>query len=245
MTDNTAQNNTFDFKQAFRSVSQSDRRRAVNFLGAAGVTFAVLLLSRILWLFEPILDLIYYGTLSEIIYYIVLGVLFTVYIVCLNVYLKRTSAERMFLPNKEPLSLTRLLIIIAIGAVTVFITAAVFKFKLKVQLEMGTGVTMATALTNIAVYFYYAFHLWLGLTAAELVRRGLTILLPSKHPVPWGALFLVAVFGVFELIFELGTTTHMYPWLYFFFTFAYAAIFEASDHRYHVTYWTSIIIMVL
>lgn len=234
-----------DFKQAFLSVPASEKRRAYIMLGAAGVTLALLLLSRLIWLFEPLLDKIYYGTLSEIVYYIILGALFTVFIICLNIFLKKYCGERMFLPKKTHVSVAQALGIIAIGAVTVFIAGASFKFKLKLQLEMGTGVTMATALTNIAVYFYYAFHLWLGLTAAALVQKALTILIPSKYDLPWGAIFLVAVFGVLELIFELGTTPHMYPWLYYLFTYAYAAIFVLSDYSYHLTYWASVIILVL
>lgn len=234
-----------DCKQAFASVPTDEKRRAFIMLGAAGVTTALLLLSRLIWLFEPILDYIYYGTLSEIVYYIILGVLFTVYIVLLNIFLKKYCDERMFLPKKTHVSVEQALGIIAIGAVTVFIAGASFKFKLKLQLEMGSGVTMATALTNIAVYFYYAFHLWLGLTAAALVQKALTVLIPSKYELPWGAIFLVTVFGLLELIFELGTTPHMYPWLYYLFTYAYAAIFVLSRYSYHLTYWASVVILVL
>lgn len=232
-------------RAAYLSVPQSEKRNAFVMLAAAGVTLAVLFLSRLIWLFEPLLDKIYYGTLSEIVYYIILGVLFTAFIVSLNLFLKRQCGLRMFLPQKTKLSVTRALGIIAVGAVTVFIAGASFKFKLKLQLEMGTGVTMATALTNIAVYFYYAFHMWLGLTAAALVQRALTVLLPAKYYIPWGAIFLVTIFGLTELALELGTTTHLYPWLYYLFTYAYAAVFVISGNSFHVTYWASVIIMVL
>ena len=234
-----------DFRDAYRSVDADKKRKAFIMLGAAGAAMAVLLISRLLWLFEPLLDKIYYGTLSEIIYYIMLAVLFVPFVIGLNIFVKRYTAERIFLPQKKSLSFTRALGIITIGAVTVFIAGAVFDFKLKIQLEMGMGVTIASALTNITVYFYYALHLWLGLTAAALVQRALTVLFPAKYEVPWGAIFLVAVFGITELILEYATTDHMYPWLYYMFTYAYAAIYVLSGHSFHLTYWASVVILVL
>ena len=234
-----------DFRAAFYSVSPADKTRAFLMLGAAGVTIAVVLLSRLIWLFEPILDKIYYGTLSEIVYYIIIGVLFTGYIVGLHFFTKKMCGERIFIPKKTEVDIPRTLGVIAVAAIVVFFTSAGFKFKLKFQVEMGTGVTMATALTNIAVYFYYAFHLWLGLAAAELVQRAVSILLPAKYTVPWGAIFLVTVYGLLELIFEFGTTPHLYPWLYYLFTYAYAAIYVLTDYSFHLTYWASIVILVM
>lgn len=234
-----------DAAEAYRSVPAAEKRRAFIMLGAAGVTLAAVFLTRLLWLFEPVLDLIYYGTLSETIYYITLGVLSTVYIVFLNIFVKKYCGERIFLPRKGEMSITSLLAMIAVAAVTVFVTSAGFGFKLKLQVEMGTGVTMATALVNIAVYFYYAFHLWLALAAATLVQRALSVLVPAKFTVPWGSVMLVAVFGVLELVFEAGTTDHLYPWLYFLFTFVYALAFELSEHRFHTTFWFAVVVMVL
>lgn len=234
-----------DFVSAFRAVDKADKVKAYFMLGAAGVTIAFLLLSRLIWLFEPVLDLIYYGTLSEIIYYIILGVLYTAFIVGLHIFVKKMCGVRIFIPRKTKMDVPRALGVIAVGAIAVFFVSMGFKFKLKLQIEMGSGVTMATALTNIAVYFYYAFHLWLGLAAAALVQRALSIILPAKYDVPWGAIFLVTVFGLLELIFEAGTTNHLYPWLYYFLTYAYAAIFVLTRHSFHLTYWASIIILVL
>lgn len=234
-----------NIKHSFGTVSEKDKRRAFTMLAAAGVTTAVLLLSRLIWLFEPLFDKIYYGTLSEITYYILLIVIFTTFVILLNNYLKKNCDEHLFLPKKQKIGYVRALGAIAVGVVAVFITGALFGFKTKIEIEMGTGVTMATALTNIAVYFYYAVHFWLGLTAAELIQRALTLLMPTKHTMPWGAVFIVAVYGVLELIFELATTTHLYPWLYFAYTYAYAAIYVITNHSFHLTYWASVIIMVL
>ncbi len=234
-----------DFRVANRAVPPSEKRKAYGMLVAAGVTLAVLFLSRLIWYLEPALDKVYYGTLSEILYYIIIGVLFTAYIVGLNICVKKACGTRMFKPKKPQMTITRALGVIAVAAVAVFIASASFKFKLKLQIEMGTGVTMATALTNIAVYFYYAFHLWLGLAAAALVQRAMTILVPAKYSLPWGSIFLVAVFGLLEFVCELELTDHLYPWMYYLFTLAYAAVFELTDHSFHLTYWTSVAILVL
>ncbi len=233
------------FRDAYMSVPASEKTRAFTMLGAAGATTLVLFLSRLFWLFKPLLDKIYYGTLSEVVYYIFLGVLCTVYIIVLNNYLKKHCELRMFLPKTEKMTIPQALGIIAICAAAVFVASAAFGFKTKIQLEMGNGVTMAQALTNISVYFYYAFHMWLALAAATLVQRGLTLLFPAKHTLPWGAIFLVTVFGLVELVLELGTTDHVYPWLYYLFTYVYAGVFVLADYRFHVTYWASIVVMVL
>ena len=233
------------FIKAYDSVPQAQKTRAFTMLVCAGITFAVLLLSRLFWLFKPLLDKIYYGTLSEVVYYIFLFVLCIAFCIVLDRYLKKHCDERIFEIRKQKMTIPQALAIIAVAAAAVFIANAALRFKTKIQLEMGSGVTMAQALTNIAVYFYYACHLWLGLTAATLVQRALTVLSPAKHEMPWGAIFLVTAFGLIELTLELTSTRHMFPWMYYLFTYVYAAIFVLAEHRFHVTYWASFIVMVL
>ena len=254
MPQNTEQNSTIaapteprpaDFKAAFASVPAAEKRRAYVMLIAAGITLAVLFLSRLFWLFKPLFDLVYYGTLPIILYYIVLVIVFTVFIILLNHYLKKLCSCRLFLPQKKTMDVPRTLAVIVVGAIAMLCVSAGFKFKVKIQVEMGTGVTMATALINLAVYIYYGLHLWLGLTAAALVQRALTTLLPTKYSVPWGAIFLVTVFGLTEFALEAWTTTHLYPWLYYILTYAYAVVWELTDHSFHLTYWACIVIMVL
>lgn len=235
-----------DFKWAFAKVPQGDRRTAYTMLIAAGITLGVLFLSRLFWLFKPLYDLVYYGTLPIVLYYIVLVVVFTVFVVLLNRYLNKTCDCHLFLPKKDNrVGILRTVAIIALGAVTVLCVSAGFKFKVKVQIEMGSGVTMATALINLAVYIYYGLHLWLGLIAATLIQRALDILIPTRYSLPWGAIALVTVFGLIEFALEFGTTTHLYPWLYYILTFVYAAVYELTGRSFHLTYWACIIIMVL
>ena len=124
-------------------------------------------------------------------------------------------------------------------------TGIYFGFKLKMQVEMGMGVTLATALTNIAVYLYYGLHIWLGFVAAMLVQYACSMLFPAKYTVPWGAIFLVTLFGLPELALELFATAHLYPWLYYIYTYAYAAIFILTQRSFHLSYWASAIIMGL
>ncbi|MCH5160720.1 MAG: hypothetical protein J1G04_01700 [Clostridiales bacterium] len=234
-----------DFKSAYRAVPDCEKRRAFTMLIAAGVTIGFLLLSRLIWLFEPLLDRIYYGTLSEIVYYMILGLLYSIYIVVLNEFIKKHCNVKLFRRKRENISIARALACIAIAAAAVLFTGAYFNFKLKMQVEMGMGVTLATALTNIAVYIYYGLHIWLGFTAALLVQYACSMLFPAKYTVPWGAIFLVTVFGLIELIFELFTTNHLYPWLYYLYTYAYAAIFMLTKRSFHISYWASALIMGL
>lgn len=238
-------NNNNAFKAAYASVPAAEKTRAFTMLVCAGITFGVLILSRLLWLFKPLFDLVLYGLLSVGIYYVLLFVVCLVYCILLNRYLKKNCNESVYKPHPNKLPIPRMLIIIAIGAVAVFVANAAFGFKSKIQLEMGSGVTLATALANIAVYVYYAEHLWLALTSAMLIQRALTVLLPSRHTIPWGAIFLVAVFGLIEATLEILATPHMFPWMYYMFTYAYAAIFVITDYRFHTTFWASVIIMVL
>lgn len=234
-----------DFRSAYKSVANDDKRRAFIMLGASGVTVAFCLLTRLIWLFEPLLDKIYYGTLSEVVYYIILGLLSTAYIIALNIFIKKKCGVRLFHARERMIDIPRALGVIAIAAGTVFIASAVFGFNLKIQKEMGMGVTMATALTNISVYFYYGFHMWLGFAAAALVQHAMSILIPAKYTMPWGAIFLVTVYGLIELLFETLTTPHVYTGLYYMMTYAYAAIFMMSGRSFHVSYWASVVIMVL
>lgn len=234
-----------DCQSAIASVTFGEKRTAFILLIAAGVTLGVLFLSRLLWLFKPLFLLVYYGTLPIVLYYITLLVVFTVFVILLNIYIKRHCGIRLFVPQKKHMDVPRTLAVIAIGAAVVLLISAGFKFKVKIQVEMGSGVTMATALINLAIYIYYALHLWLGLIAAALVQRALTILIPTKYSVPWGAILLVTVFGLIEFALEFGTTPHMYPWLYYLLTFAYAAVYELTGRSFHLTFWACVIIMVL
>ncbi|MDE7463616.1 MAG: hypothetical protein K2M48_01185 [Clostridiales bacterium] len=234
-----------DFKSAYKSVSPTGKRRAFIMLGCAGACIAFVLLTRLLWLLAPVYDLALYGMLSKPIYYVLLGLLCTAFIVGLNIFVKKFCGVRLFAARERAIDIPRAFAIIAVGAATVFIVSATFGFTLKIQKEMGMGITIATALTNISVYFYYAFHLWIGFAAAALVQQALSMLLPAKHTVPWGAIFLVTVFGLLELIFEYATTSHPYPLYYYFMTYAYAAIYVISGRSFHVSFWASVIILVL
>ncbi len=234
-----------DYRTAYASVSQADRRRAFVMLGAAGVTVGFLALSRLLWLLKPLYDLVYYALIPEIGYYVTLTVLYIPFIILLNRFIKKKCGVRLFRVRGKAVGLSRALGCIAVAAVAVFIISAAFGFKLKLEKEMGMGVTGMRMIVNIAVCYYYGLHLWLGMTAAALVQYACSILLPTRYTVPWGSVFIVAVYGLLELLFETYTTTHLFPWVYFVFSFAYAAIFTLSGRSFHISYWASVIIMFL
>ncbi|MCH5153635.1 MAG: hypothetical protein J1F71_00340 [Clostridiales bacterium] len=234
-----------DFKSAYASVPKSERRRGFTMLIAAGITLGVLFISRLFWLLKPLFDLVYYGTLPIILYYILLIIVYTVFVVFLNKYLKQHCELRLFAPQQHTVGIPNTLAIIAIGALTMLFISVGLNFKVKVQVEMGFGITMASALINLAVYIYYGLHLWLGLIAAALIQRALDILLPTRYSVPWGAIALVTVFGLIEFLLEATTTTHLYPWLYYILTYVFAAVYELTGRSFHLTYWACIIILVL
>lgn len=243
----TEQNKLFpaELCSAVATVPHEQKRKAYVMLAAAGVTLGVLFLSRLFWLFEPLFDLIYYGTLTDVLYYTVLALLFPVYVIFLHRFVKKRCGFGVLSRGKSNVSTLNTLIIIAIGAITFFCISAVFGFKVKIQIEMGAGVTIATALTNIAVYVYYGLHLWLGLIAAALFQRGMDILVPTPRSIPWGAILLVTVFGPVELVLELYTTAHVFPWLYYVLTYVYAATYELTGRSFHLTFWACVVIMVL
>lgn len=234
-----------DAAGAYRGVNEEDKRKAFILLGAAGVTLAVLFLSRLLWLLKPVYDLVFYGQVSELIYNGVVGVVFAVYVVLLDRFLKRKLSFRLFKVKIDAVDLPRALGVIFLGALAVFVTSAGFGFKLKLQNEWGLGVIMTTGLVNLSVYIYYALHLWLGFIAAALVQYALSTLVPTKFTFAWGAIVLVSVFGLTEFLLESLTTAHMYTWLYYIFTYVYAAIFMLTKRSFHVSYWASLIVLIL
>lgn len=214
-------------------------------LGAAGVTLAVLLLSRLIWLAEPALDKIRYGTMSEVIYYGTLAVIVVGYAIGLDRFLKKFCDFRLFAKKTEKITIPRALGIIALCAAAVFIASAALRFKFKMELEIGYGVTATTALINVASYIYYMEHMFLGFIIAALVQSAASTLVPTRYVVPWGAIALVTVYGLVEFVLELYTTTHLYSWVYYFFTYVYAAIYVLTGRSFHLSYWTSVVLMVL
>ena len=225
----TAVSRHSNFREAYASVLPVDRRRAFILLAAAGVTLALLLLSRLIWLAEPLLDKVRYGTLSEVLYYLILAIIFIGYTVGLDAFLKRRCGIRLFAKKPSHISVSR-----ALGVLALCAAGAALGFKFKMELEIGYGVTALTALTNVATYIYYAEHLLLGFVIAALVQTALSTLLPAKHTVPWGAIALVTVFGLLEFTLELFATTHMY-----------AAIYVLTGRSFHLSFWASVLLMVL
>ncbi len=80
---------------------------------------------------------------------------------------------------------------------------------------------------------------------AALVQYSLSILVPTKYTMPWGAILLVTVFGLTEFMLESLTTSHMYSWIYYLLNYAYASIFMLTHRKLHISYWASFIILVL
>lgn len=235
-------------KQAFDSVSSDDKRRAFTMLVAAGITFLFALFTRIFWLFKPLLDKISYGApglMTNIIYYLIVGVLCTAFIVALNVVIKKLCEVKLFRRRARTIDIARALGVIAIAAVAVFAVSATFGFQLKLQKEMGVGVSIAKVFANLSVYLYYGFHMWLGFAAAALIQYALSMLFPAKYTVPWGAVFLVTIYGLTELLLEYATTSHMFPLYYYFLTYAYAAIYILTGRSFHVSFWASVAVMIL
>ena len=69
--------------------------------------------------------------------------------------------------------------------------------------------------------------------------------MPSNRTIPFGAVFLVTVFGLSELALEVFSTAHMFPLIYYLFTYVYAAIYEITGRRFHLSYWASVVVMIL
>lgn len=234
-----------DLKSACGSVQKADKRRAFILLGAAGVTLAALLLSRLVWLAAPLFDKILYGTVTEITYYLILTLIVVGYAIGLNKFLKKFCDFKLFERSAEKISITRALGAIALCAVFMFIASAAIGFKFKMELEIGYGVTPVVAISRVATYIYYAEHLLLGFIMATLVQNALSTLVPTRYELPWGAIALVTVYGLIEFVLELYATTHLYPWIYYLFTYAYAAIYVLTGRSFRLSYWASVILMVL
>lgn len=233
-----------DFKSAYASVGADDRRRGFIALGAAGVTLAVLLLSRLFWLFKPLLDRISYGTVSAIIYYAFLALLFTGYAIGLHFFLEKHAGLNVFRVKKQQVSIPRALGAVAVCAAAMFVAGASLGFKYKMEAEIGKA-TATNALITVAAYIYYAEHIFMGFVLAELVQTALSTLLPARFTVPWGAIALVTVFGLVEFALEIFATNHALPWIYYLFTFAYAAVYMLTHRSFHISLWASIILMIL
>lgn len=231
--------------------NNKNRKAAIELFIAAGIMFAILLATRLITLFNPLFALVYYGTLVEVLYYIILLVICVVCQTLVYRYFVKHHNLSIFKSQAKPVSSQASLLeqiikpvaVVGICLITVIIVGASFNFKLKMEFEMGTGVTGAKALTNIAVYFYYGCHIWLMMTVVALVQRGFDILFVTKYSISVGAIVLVLI-GAVEFLFEALTTNHMYPHLYFILTFVYAAIWELT-RSYHGTFWASVVLMVL
>lgn len=234
-----------DAAAAVKSVSRDDRIKCFSMLGAAAVTLVLLFGSRLVWLMKPLFDRVFGGLVSETFYYLIILVVFVAYMIGLGFFVRRFCGVRLYKTKRPPVELPRALGVIAVCAVAVFVTSAAFKFKLKIEYELEQGSTGTNMLVNAAIYFYYALHLLLAFISTELVQRALSTLIPAKYTVPWGAIFLVTVYGLIEFLFEYYATGHRFAHIYYLFTYVYAAIYVISRRGFHASYWASVIVMVL
>lgn len=234
-----------DAAAAVKSVAHEDRKKCVVMLGAAAVTLVLLFGSRLVWLMKPLFDRVFGGLVSETFYYLIILVLFVAYMIGLGFFIRKRCGFGLYKVKRPPLDLPRALGVIAVCAAAVFVTSAAFKFKLKVEYELEQGSTGTNMLVNAAIYFYYALHLLLAFISTELVQRALSTLIPAKYTIPWGAIFLVTVYGLIEFLFEYYATGHRFAHIYYLFTYVYAAVYVLSRRGFHASYWASVIVMVL
>lgn len=229
-------------------LNQENKKVAFALFKGAGITLAILFISRMITLFNPLLKKVYYGTLTEIIYYILLFCITLVTVVLMWYYFKRKYGLSIFesdcqIPNKKGYDFIVPSVVIGIVAITVALTGLYFR-GLKVEHEMGTGITGYQAMINVAVYLYYGFHLWLAIMAMTMVQKGCDRLFVTKYGIHIGVIMFVTVFGLLEFLLECYTTNHLFPLLYYIYLYVYAIIFIVTK-SYHVTLWSAIVIMVL
>lgn len=229
-------------------LNKDNKQVAFALFKGAGITLAIVFISRLFTLFNPLLKKVYFGTLTEIIYYLFLFAVSLTTVVLMWNYFKKRYGLSIFesdcqIPDKKGYDFIVPSVVIGVVAITVALTGVYFN-GLKVEQEMGTGITGYQAMINVSVYFYYGFHLWLAITAMTMVQKGCDRLFVTKYGFHVGVIMLVTVFGLLELVLELSTTNHLFPLLYYIYLYVYGIIFIVTK-SYNVTLWSAIVIMVL
>ncbi len=203
---------------------------------------------KIVPLFDPLFERVYYGNLVETFNHIANGVLWLIEFLILFFVCKKLKIE--IFSNKETkkqeLPLWRLIILYALVIIPMFAVSVYLGFQIKIVYQLGMKVTSFKILENACeigswlsrMLFIVLFIHFIHLAVDKNFKFNKSFF--NKY-FPFGGIFSILIFGLLDFFFF----TSFPAWFYLICTFWYGIIYLATNRKFLITYILSLLIWLL
>ncbi len=205
----------------------------------AFISFLCIPLGNLSKLGNPLYKKVYYGTLNNLFNYIVASI---IWIICTIVIVKICKKKMNFNPliekkEKEYLPIKNMIILSLLTIIPILLVSGLIGWNFKPIYDLGTHFTGMELGHHLVYLLSCVFKLLLVYMIIRISNEALVNIFPSFSYIPFGALFTLLTFGLYELIIGL----HYLPIVYLLLIFAMFYIYLYSNK----TFSKGFILMVL
>lgn len=212
----------------------------------AALSVAAVYSCKLMDLFIPLFDNIYYGNLVAVFLNISSMILWIAEFLIMFFVCKKLKIQIFSTEKKPQLKLSRLIVLFVLAILPMFIVSAYLNFTVKVVYDFGFKVTIlgfwdnATRLIAWAarIVFMLLFIHFMHIAIEKNFKFNKAAL--NKY-FPWGGIFSILIFGIIDFFFF---STNL-AWFYLFLTFYYDIIYMLSDRKFLSTYFICYLIWLL
>lgn len=220
-------------------------RRVTVLFTAAAVTLAVVFGVNILHLLDgAITGVVHISTYTMMIYNAAVVVIFSAFIPCLNIFLKRQTDFAPFAKSEKPLSYKRTLIIFAITAVCIFVTSACIGFKFKVFYELGQDVAVIHMSAVLIEYVRRLLQLMIAIAFLRITDEAFSALFPASK-IPVAGILFVLLYGVIDFFLYRALGRGLFSYVYLAYNVVYALFYYIGDRKLYTAFIPATVLLVL
>lgn len=208
----------------------------------SGIILLCLYSNALAQLFTPIFDNIYYGNLVDMFVAIVSAVIWGIEIIALIFVCKKLGVQ-LFTPKdkKGELKLWRVIVLFILTLLPMLIISAVLNWKVKIVYALGVRVTSVGLVCNVAEILAYGVRMVLMVMFIRCVQEGFDLIIKTKYPIPFGAIFAFLTFGLIDF-FVLAVDLRAF---YLVISFLYGIIYLVADKKVGLTWVLCYLIYLL
>ncbi len=208
------------------------------------VCFLAIISSLSVSLFEPLFRKVNYGQRLPILnatYIFVLWIIEIIAILVISFKTFKIDILGLKRKDKEELSVIRILILFLMTLVPIFLISGILGWKLKIVDDLGERITGDFLTYQLCEYGKAIPKMFLVTMMIKLSQEAFDKIFITKYFIPWGGIFTMFTFGLYELL----TIHQRFSVLYFFFPLIYGTIYFISKKNFLTTFFLSYLIYLL
>ena len=218
-------------------------KSAINYFILALICFLFIISALSASLFTPLFKKVNYGQrlpLLNAIYIFILWII-EIDVIIVILYKKNKFDILNIKREKEELSVLRILILFGITLAPIFLISGLLGWKLKIVDDLGERITGDFLTFQLCEYGKAIPKLFIVAIMIRLFQDGMEKIVITKYQIPWGGIFVMLTFGLYELL----TYDHSFGIFYFFFPLIYGTIYLVSKRNVFITFLLSFFIYLL